>query len=436
MSRNPFEHHHPHHHDDPRDLRELDPAQQAFSDALRVSFTVLKVVMAILVIVYIFSGFFTVKENEVAVRLIFGRIVGETAGEQVVERGLHWGLPYPIQEVVKVDKSLQTLALNKAFWYDIPPGQEGRTAAELSGGPLDPVKDGSLLTGDANILHARFSIKYQVREADVVDFIRNVGTMDRAQELVRRASEQAIVHVAAGMTADELIRLSKADDTNIAQRAQASLDTMQTGIEIVQVEAGEREVPLEVYDAFQASSRAAEEAAQEVRQAEQAEQATLAKLAGDQASRLLQELVDAYELADEAERKALDQKLDEVIYSLEIKDETGRSYRISGEVARLINDARADAARIREEAESNAREFERLLAQYQANRDIVIMREWADVFERLFGEDSDAVMYWNHGRPYIEIGPTQEEISRRAAARLKAREEAREQAREQAENAE
>ena len=72
--RNPFEHHHDHgdHDHDLEVAEQLDPAQQSLADALRVSFGFLKVAMVILVVFYLFSGFFNVPSREVSVRLRFG----------------------------------------------------------------------------------------------------------------------------------------------------------------------------------------------------------------------------------------------------------------------------------------------------------------------------------------------------------------------------
>ncbi|HEX7010798.1 MAG TPA: hypothetical protein VF184_12515, partial [Phycisphaeraceae bacterium] len=125
--KNPFlhQHDHHHHHDDGHDhdhehghdhhLEELDPAQQSLSDALRVSFLILKAVMVVLLVLYLFSGVFSVTEGqEQAVRLRFGRIVGRP-GQQVYERGWHLGLPYPIERVIKVPVAPRQVSLANAF---------------------------------------------------------------------------------------------------------------------------------------------------------------------------------------------------------------------------------------------------------------------------------------------------------------------------------
>src|SRR4051794_30796804 len=79
----------------------IDAGSQALAEALRSSFAVVKVVMVLLVVVFMASGFFTVGPSERAIILRFGRpaAVGEQA---LLNPGLHWSLPYPIDEVVRV----------------------------------------------------------------------------------------------------------------------------------------------------------------------------------------------------------------------------------------------------------------------------------------------------------------------------------------------
>src|SRR2546425_996808 len=76
-----------------------DPSAQALSDALRSSFNIVKFLMGLLVAAFIVSGIFTVKPNQVAVVLRFGKPRG-TGPEQLLKPGLHWALPYPIDEIV------------------------------------------------------------------------------------------------------------------------------------------------------------------------------------------------------------------------------------------------------------------------------------------------------------------------------------------------
>ena len=69
---------HPRLHDAPHGER-LDAAQQSLADALRTSFSLLKWVMLVLLVIYLFSGWFSVDAQHRAVRLRFGQIVNQDA---------------------------------------------------------------------------------------------------------------------------------------------------------------------------------------------------------------------------------------------------------------------------------------------------------------------------------------------------------------------
>jgi modulator of FtsH protease HflK len=146
---------------DPGLAAPLDPAQQSLAEALRVSFGILKVAMLALLVAYAFSGTFSVGSNEVALRLRFGEYVG-SPGERVLERGTYLAAPFPIEQVVKVDTRPMTLSAREGILVSRQ-GVENRgddTGADpqlADAGPLNPVYDGSLLTGDMNIAHARWT---------------------------------------------------------------------------------------------------------------------------------------------------------------------------------------------------------------------------------------------------------------------------------------
>ena len=97
----------------------LDAAHQSLADALRVSFWVLKFAMLLLVVVYLFSGVFNVREQEIAIRLRFGQIVG-APGQQVLEPGgPYFSWPFPFEQIVIIPASPQQIELNREFWYSL-----------------------------------------------------------------------------------------------------------------------------------------------------------------------------------------------------------------------------------------------------------------------------------------------------------------------------
>src|SRR6266496_6181216 len=95
---------HPHMHDAPDSSAPLletpiDAGSQALSEALRSSFVIVKFIMILLLLVFLASGFFTVGPQERAILLRLGKPVGQ--GEKaLLLPGLHWSLPYPIDEYV------------------------------------------------------------------------------------------------------------------------------------------------------------------------------------------------------------------------------------------------------------------------------------------------------------------------------------------------
>src|SRR4051812_8331661 len=92
------EHEHPHTPETP-----VDAGSQALTEALRSSFAIVRIVMVILVLVFLGSGFFKVEPNEKAMILHYGKPRGEGEGvKALLGPGLHWAYPYPIDEVKKI----------------------------------------------------------------------------------------------------------------------------------------------------------------------------------------------------------------------------------------------------------------------------------------------------------------------------------------------
>src|SRR3978361_1067067 len=95
------DHSHPHdEHEHPAEMP-VDASSQALTEALRSSFAIVRVVMAVLIVVFLLSGFFKVEPNQRAMIRRFGKPYGEGA-KALLGPGLHWSFPYPIDEIEKV----------------------------------------------------------------------------------------------------------------------------------------------------------------------------------------------------------------------------------------------------------------------------------------------------------------------------------------------
>ncbi len=381
--RNPFLHTHDHdhdhahgdghHHHDHDDHDPHDPAQQSLADALRVSFGLLKWVMAILVVVYLFTGVFSVSPQERAVRLRFGKLVG-AEGQQVYGPGWHFGLPYPIEQYLRIPVSQRTIDLNRAFWFSPPPGSEGQTLDQLRGGPLNPERDGSLITGDANIVHGQFRVTYHID--DPAAFVRNVGDTAVLESIVRNVAERAILHAVAQTEADEFIR-SNFNEPMVREQMRQSLETLDVGVVVDGVMLTRPTAPLPVQQAYQQVNDAESEKAQRIEEARQRATSTLNETAGEGYDELLA-LVGAYELAravnNEADAERLLAQIDASLDRLEVASETDGVARIGGQVATVINGAHTESTTHVQQVRGDADYFQQMLRRYREAPELVLSR--------------------------------------------------------------
>jgi regulator of protease activity HflC (stomatin/prohibitin superfamily) len=362
----------------------LDPAQQSLAEALHVSFTILKVAMVAALGAYALSGTFSVGSNEVAVRLRFGDYVGPP-GERVLERGTYLAAPFPIEQVIKVDTRPTTLALDKEFWYEVGVDDRGMTREQMRlsrARPLDPVRDGSLVTGDLNIAHARWTVTYRV--TDPVAYVTSVGDTILAERLVRSAMQQGIVQAMAQHPADDLLKgvVNREVATGIAQR---TLTDMATGLTIDQLTLDKVSAPLSVVGSFDAVTTAETDRTQRILAAQQDRARILGETAGEGSEKLVA-VLDRFERAAEAgtpeEVATAEREIDLVLGDLEVEGVS-----IGGDVAQVVNAAKTYRTQVVERVKGDRETFERLLPQYEKNPRIILSRLWEDARERILTGD-------------------------------------------------
>ena len=180
----------------------IDAGSQALSEALRSSFGIIKGIMVLLVIVFLGSGFFTVGPQEQAVIIRLGKPIGE--GEKaLLGPGLHWALPYPIDEYRRVPISAIQKVSSTVGWYATKPEEElagTETASLPAGSPLNLLADGYALTADQNIVHTRATLTYHI--SDPVGYIFNFVNASNA---VQNALDNSLLHAASGFKVDDLL---------------------------------------------------------------------------------------------------------------------------------------------------------------------------------------------------------------------------------------
>jgi membrane protease subunit HflK len=177
----------------------LDAGSQALAEALRSSFAIVKFVMVLLLIVFLFSGFFQVGPQERALVLRFGRPTGAGA-KALLGPGLHWSFPYPIDECVKVSiTGIQTVN-STVGWFAISPELELAGAEPIPVPSINPAVDGYALTADGNIIHTRATLKYRIE-----DPILYVFSFVSASNAVQDALNEALIQTASRFNVDDIL---------------------------------------------------------------------------------------------------------------------------------------------------------------------------------------------------------------------------------------
>ncbi|MEK7781048.1 MAG: SPFH domain-containing protein [Verrucomicrobiota bacterium] len=216
----------------------IDPGAQALADALHSSFGIVKFVMAVLFVVFLFSGFFTVGPREKAIKLRFGKPVGE--GDKVLlGSGAHWAWPYPIDEVIKIPITEVQEVRSRSHWFMQTAVQEAAGEVPPTGPSLNPALDGYALTADRNIIHAKASVRYRIEDPVRCVFDFSSGA-DQAYGLtgisnaVLNALDNALVYAAARARLDDVLREKTAFQDAVQRRVVQLVLEQKLGITVEQ----------------------------------------------------------------------------------------------------------------------------------------------------------------------------------------------------------
>ena len=202
--------------------RPEEAGNKALADALKVSFLFLKWAMVLLVIIFLLTGIFTVQPGEVKFKLRFGDLVKDATGQMVLRPG-GWHLRWPWEEVVTIPTDEKTLTLDKEFWAVAEAGPDIKIANSL-----DVRNDGYLVTGDANIVHMKLSLRYRAGGNDADSTVAYAFLVEKPEETLRRMFMASVVKVVGSMPVMEVIKPEKTILTDhVSQELQRRLDDFQ-----------------------------------------------------------------------------------------------------------------------------------------------------------------------------------------------------------------
>lgn len=189
--------------------------------------------LALVVVVWLASGFYIVDASQRGLVLQFGRYKEST------ESGLRWRLPYPIQshELVNVS-GVRTLEI----------GYRGSEKNKV-------LKEALMLTDDENIINIQFAVQYILK--DPVDYIFNNRHPDDA---VMQVAETAIREIVGKNKMDFVLYEGREQiAVNASKLMQDILDRYKTGILISKVTMQNAQPPEQVQAAFDDAVKASQD---------------------------------------------------------------------------------------------------------------------------------------------------------------------------------
>ena len=249
---------------------------------------------------------------------------------------MHWSLPYPIDEVVRIPiTEIQKISSNNGWYLTTP-------EAELSGeeppprASLNPAVDGYVLTADRNIIHTRATLYYHID-----DPIRFVFGFTNAAMTVQNALDNALLFTAAKFNVDDILTRDVAGFHDaVLQRVGELVEQAQLGIVIDQCEV------------------------QSI------------------APRQLQNVFSLVTAARENRNKLLN---DAHSYENQVLNQSG------AQATSVTNAAAADRARYVQSITAEAKRFGDLLPQYATNADLFVQQTFVQAMEVAFTNVQDKI---------------------------------------------
>lgn len=217
--------------------------------------------LVLIVLVALGSSFYTVDQTEFAVLTTFG-----SPTENVIESGLKFKLPYPIQRVHKLSKETFSLTLG----YE---GQgEGLEIQEA---------ESKMITGDENIILADLEVQWKI--IDPVAYLYNTND---PKTILYNATSSSLRNVIGNSTVDDALTDGRTEIINdIRDNLVKLVDVYELGIAIINVNLQDVDLPTtEVDAAFKAVTDAREERITKINEANKYRNEKINQVQGEQSA--------------------------------------------------------------------------------------------------------------------------------------------------------
>ncbi len=180
-----------------------------------------------LVLLYIFSGVYSISSNEIGILQRFGKVIDDK-----VQPGIHYRLPWPVDRVTRVPiKTVSRIQVDD--FYSLGEGTMARVFAGMTG------LDSYCVTGDNNLVNVSCVIQYTI--TNPCKYLFSVASPDI---MLRSMASNTIIHCLATMPIDDALTRGKQQIANyIKHELQKRLDDSQCGLSISFVELSDIKPP-------------------------------------------------------------------------------------------------------------------------------------------------------------------------------------------------
>lgn len=208
---------------------------------ININLTVIRLaVIGVIVLVGVFSSFYTVSADAQAVILRFGKPKPETKGP-----GLHFKIPFGIDRAIIVEVERQ---LKQEFGY----GTAGATNRYQFSDPGEQEMEKSMVTGDLNAALVEWVIQYRID--DPQQYLFAVRDPDLT---LRALSESVMREIIGDRTVDEVITVGRQEIEAVASaKLQEATAAYAMGLRIEQVQLKDVNPPRPVQSSFNAVNQA------------------------------------------------------------------------------------------------------------------------------------------------------------------------------------
>jgi len=219
----------------------------------------------LLLVILLWSSWFTVQPEETGVIQRFGAVV------RTVGPGLHFKLPYGIETAWPVPTA-RVLKEEFGFWTAATPAGQRTQYADKT------FKDVSLmLTGDLNVIDVQWIVQYRIE-----DPVRYLFRVREPRQTIRDIAEAVMRRVVGNHLGSDVLTVGRvAVSTEVKEEMQKILTTYETGVRLVTVELQDVTPPDAVKPAFNEVNEARQDRERTINQAQEQANREIPKARGE-----------------------------------------------------------------------------------------------------------------------------------------------------------